>query len=423
MLKTVRVPAEIEPIFAAAEEAVSSFFKNRKDHPEHGTIEILGERYILVRAASLSVEFFGLVEQLFGPGRETAADQFARNILFDLAHALGKSDARNFQKKMHLESPLAKLSAGPVIFSHTGWAFVDILPESRPLPNDDYYLLFDHPYSCESDAWLRAGKTRDFPVCIMNAGWSSGWCEESFGVQVVSVEVMCRARGDETCRFIMAPPKRIEEYARAFDAARSGATKTGGGYEIPDFFARKRAEEELRGLYERLKELDTLKTQLFANVSHELRTPLMLISGPVEKLLADPHLTADQRSSLEVVQRNAGILLKHVNDLLDVAKLEAGRTDVRHARTDLAWSSFVWWLPTSASSRSIPADHLPRRDCTEPARRSGSGQDRPLSSSICSRTRSPSPAAPSASACARRTSGRFSRSPTTGQAYLLRCAR
>ena len=249
MLKTVRVPAEIEPIFAAAEEAVSRFFRSRKDDPEHGTIEILGERYILVRAASLSVEFFGLVEQLFGPGRENAADQFARNILFDLAHALGKSDARSFHGKMNLESPLAKLSAGPVIFSHTGWAFVDILPESRPLPNDDYYLIFDHPYSCESDAWLRAGKTRDFPVCIMNAGWSSGWCEQSFGVQVVSVEVMCRAKGDETCRFIMAPPKRIERYARAFDAARAGAPRAGGAYEIPDFFARKRAEEELRSLY------------------------------------------------------------------------------------------------------------------------------------------------------------------------------
>jgi predicted hydrocarbon binding protein len=204
----------MEPIFAIAEEAVSRFFQSRKEDPEHGTIEIFGERYILVRAASLSVEFFALVEQLFGAGRSTEANQFARNILFDLAHALGKSDARNFHRKMNLGDPIAKLSAGPVHFSHTGWAFVDISPESRPSPNDDFYLLFDHPYSFESDAWLRAGKAGQFPVCIMNAGWSSGWCEESFGVQLVSSEVMCRAKGDDVCRFIMAPPHRSKATSR-----------------------------------------------------------------------------------------------------------------------------------------------------------------------------------------------------------------
>jgi signal transduction histidine kinase len=335
VLHTVRVPEAFEPLFATAEETVSRFFRSRKDDPEHGTIEISGERYILVRAASLSVEFFGQVEQLFGTGREADADQFARNFLFDLAHAVGKSDARNFHRKMNLVDPIAKLSAGPVHFSHTGWAFVDISPESRALPNDDYYLLFDHPYSFESDAWLRAGKSRSFPVCIMNAGWSSGWCEESFGVQLVSSEVMCRARGDETCRFIMAPPGKIESYVRHYMAARYGSER-GGHYEIPDFFARKRAEEELRTLYARLKELDLLKTELFANVSHELRTPLMLISGPVERLLADARVGEPQREDLRTVQRNARILLKHVNDLLDVAKLEAGKTELRVARVDIA---------------------------------------------------------------------------------------
>jgi hypothetical protein len=46
----------------------------------------------------------------------------------------------------------------------------------------------------------------------MNAGYSSGWCEESFGVQLVSSEIMCRAKGDNTCRFIMAHPSQIAHY-------------------------------------------------------------------------------------------------------------------------------------------------------------------------------------------------------------------
>ena len=51
----------------------------------------------------------------------------------------------------------------------------------------------------------------------MNAGYSSGWCEESFGMPLVSCEVECLAKGDAQCRFIMAPPSRIEEHlARYF---------------------------------------------------------------------------------------------------------------------------------------------------------------------------------------------------------------
>ena len=95
-------------------------------------------------------------------------------------------------------------------------------------------------------------------------------------------------------------------------------------------------EKELTQLYERLSKLDQLKTQFFANVSHELRTPLALILGPVEKLLASADLSAVARYDLEVVQRNARALLKHVNDLLDVAKLEAGKMAPTYVQVDLA---------------------------------------------------------------------------------------
>jgi signal transduction histidine kinase len=333
---TVHVPTEFERIFAVAEETVAKFFHSRTEEPEHGTIEIFGERYILVRAASLSVEFFGLVERLLGPGREREADEFAQNLLFDLSHALGKSDACNFARKMSLDDPVARLSAGPVHFAHAGWSLVDILPESRPVPGPDYYLIYDHPYSFESDAWLRARKSCDFPACIMNSGYSSGWCEESFGIQLVAYEVRCRAKGDDTCRFIMAPPQKIEEYVRDFAAAHGAPAQFGGRYEIPGFFSRKRAEEELRRLYERLKELDTLKTEFFANVSHELRTPLMLVAGPIERLLADDRLAEDQREDLQLVRRSARQLLERVEELLDVAKLDAGRMAIRCSELDLA---------------------------------------------------------------------------------------
>ena len=91
---------------------------------------------------------------------------------------------------------------------------------------------------------------------------------------------------------------------------------------------------ELKTLYERSKQLEQLKTQFFANVSHELRTPLALILGPVEKLLALPR-SEPERQDLELVVRNARMLLKHVNDLLEVTKLEAGKVRPDFAEVDL----------------------------------------------------------------------------------------
>ena len=96
------------------------------------------------------------------------------------------------------------------------------------------------------------------------------------------------------------------------------------------------ANQELARLYEKSKELDRMKTRFFSNVSHELRTPLALILGPAEKVLYSGNLGPGERQSLEVVARNARTLLRHVNDLLDVSKLEAGKMDVNYTQEDLA---------------------------------------------------------------------------------------
>jgi signal transduction histidine kinase len=93
---------------------------------------------------------------------------------------------------------------------------------------------------------------------------------------------------------------------------------------------------ELEGLYSRVREMDELKTRFFANVSHELRTPLTLILGPVERLLSQEASLGECRRDLEVVQRNARLLLRHVNALLDTAKIEAGKMTLAYSRVDLA---------------------------------------------------------------------------------------
>jgi len=273
-LTTVRVPAQFEVPFLRAQEYVARYFANRIEHPDTATISIAGERYVLLRAASLSVEFVELVMKLYQDKGSAEARIVANNLLFDLAHAIGRADARSFQQKMAVSDPIDNLSAGPIHFAFSGWAFVDISLESRPSPDENYFLLYDHPFSFESHSWLAKKKRSDTPVCIMNAGYSSGWCEESFGLSLVAAEVECLAAGGEHCRFIMAPPSRIEQhlatYARTH-RARAGATLGGHASVVPEFFQRKRLEEELREANENLEQRVQERTRELEQVNEQLR--------------------------------------------------------------------------------------------------------------------------------------------------------
>lgn len=94
---------------------------------------------------------------------------------------------------------------------------------------------------------------------------------------------------------------------------------------------------ELQNLLSQIEHLSQLKSEFFANVSHELRTPLALVLGPVESLLNHGEgLTPRQRHDLEIVHRNAATLLKYVNDLLDLAKFDAGKVGLHVSAVDAA---------------------------------------------------------------------------------------
>src|SRR4029453_16610306 len=97
------------------------------------------------------------------------------------------------------------------------------------------------------------------------------------------------------------------------------------------------AYEEERQRVEAFAAIDRAKTAFFSNVSHEFRTPLTLMLGPIENLNAEVNgpLTSRQRNDVDILQRNAGRLLKLVNALLDFSRIEAGRTQATYAPTDV----------------------------------------------------------------------------------------
>jgi signal transduction histidine kinase/class 3 adenylate cyclase/CheY-like chemotaxis protein len=84
-----------------------------------------------------------------------------------------------------------------------------------------------------------------------------------------------------------------------------------------------------------LQETDRLKTEFFANISHEFRTPITLTLGPLEQILAGGHgdVPPPLREQLEIIVRNQERLLGLINQILDLAKLEAGEMELRCVST------------------------------------------------------------------------------------------
>jgi PAS domain S-box-containing protein len=105
---------------------------------------------------------------------------------------------------------------------------------------------------------------------------------------------------------------------------------------LRDISERMRAREELEAAAERLMrseqaaiDASRAKSIFLANMSHELRTPLNAILGFVQLLSRDPNVTRDQQQSLDVILRSGEHLLSLINDVLSIAKIEAGEVELQ----------------------------------------------------------------------------------------------
>ncbi|EAR21162.1 Response regulator receiver:ATP-binding region, ATPase-like:Histidine kinase A, N-terminal [Nitrococcus mobilis Nb-231] len=135
-------------------------------------------------------------------------------------------------------------------------------------------------------------------------------------------------------------------------------------------FTEFRLNFELDARHKELAELDRLKSEFFANVSHELRTPLTLILAPVEDLLQKrAAIPAAIASQLDIIYGNAHRLLRLVNDLLEVIRLEESGVKLDRRPLDLTalLKSIVTAVEPLAKSRGItfkqrlPDDPVPIR--------------------------------------------------------------
>ncbi|HVG46791.1 MAG TPA: ATP-binding protein, partial [Rubellimicrobium sp.] len=98
---------------------------------------------------------------------------------------------------------------------------------------------------------------------------------------------------------------------------------------IRDLSAQVASEQELLQARDEAQEGERAKGRLLAVMSHEMRTPLNRLLGTME-LLEDTSLTATQREYLRIMRASGALLLRHVGDVLDVSRIDAGQMPLAH---------------------------------------------------------------------------------------------
>lgn len=115
------------------------------------------------------------------------------------------------------------------------------------------------------------------------------------------------------------------------------------------------------------REVNQMKSEFFANISHEFRTPLTLIRGPVEDMLEE---VKDNRlrQNLRMIHANSGKLLKLINQLLDLAKLENGeyRISVSPGNFGQFLSGLVMSFDSFAIQRKIKLNYVEDPSINDP---------------------------------------------------------
>ncbi len=109
-----------------------------------------------------------------------------------------------------------------------------------------------------------------------------------------------------------------------------------------DISQRKRTEQEILDLNRRLEgaavhaeAANLAKSTFLSTMSHEIRTPLNAILGYAQLMARDPGLGADAKENLQIIGGSGEHLLALINDVLDMSKIEAGRTELKPSTFNL----------------------------------------------------------------------------------------
>jgi signal transduction histidine kinase len=172
-------------------------------------------------------------------------------------------------------------------------------------------------------------------VLTLTAAWMGG---EAFIVHSVQALVRATKRlstGDLSTRTgLPHGPGEFGQLAAAFDEMAASLEKNEMQQQLEEDL--RRHNEALAEENRRVRELNQLKSEFVSLVSHELRTPLTAISGYLDLLREDQGgQAAKSRELLGIVKRNTDRLVKLLDDLLDLSRIESGKFELNLAAVDV----------------------------------------------------------------------------------------
>ncbi len=251
--------------------------------------------------------------------------------------------ARDVTERQQMEEALrASEQKFRAIFDHS-FQFIGLLS------TDGVLLAANH-------AALQFAATEEAAV-LGKPFWDTPWWTHSAALQQQLRSAIHEAAGGKLVRF-EASHRGADGNIRYIDFSLKPVTDSGGRVvqlipEGRDITERKLAEEERRRYREQLEEtvqqrtaellqaLDAAeaanqaKSLFLANMSHELRTPLNAILGFSNMMRNSPDLSPEQRENLDIINHSGEHLLKLINDVLEIAKIEAGKLNLELATFDL----------------------------------------------------------------------------------------
>jgi signal transduction histidine kinase/DNA-binding response OmpR family regulator/ligand-binding sensor domain-containing protein len=174
------------------------------------------------------------------------------------------------------------------------------------------------------NVYRHTGKDEVFQFKILPPWYYTWWAFLLYGLMVslaIFLTARWRAKEIEKRRLLQVIEERAEEIDRKNQQLEKQTSL-------------------LQEQAEKLKELDHAKSRFFANISHEFRTPLTLITGPLENMIdACPGDIKDKKRTLFMMLRNAQRLLRLIDQLLELSKLDSGRMKLQAVKSNIV--SFV----------------------------------------------------------------------------------
>lgn len=127
----------------------------------------------------------------------------------------------------------------------------------------------------------------------------------------------------------------FDPVSKAWHECRCYPSAEGAVVLFTDITARKQGEAELRHAKEVAEQAALAKDQFIAVLSHELRTPLTPVLTAVQIMVRDEHLSAEQRETIRMVERNVALETRLIDDLLDLTRISRGKMPLHRGSVDL----------------------------------------------------------------------------------------